>query len=476
MAAAVSAVRLLAPIFLLSLAVAANATDLLIENVTVVSAHLAEPETGQRVLIVDGRIAIITPEAIAVDEDMPRIDAKGLFLTPGIMDSHHHVSFMPGMGPIGFGLTTVHGELTDAYTRQQPRSLLYYGVTQVLDPAPMTAWRRFESQPRHPDLFRCGAIPNPGGYPEVEFAEETRDAMPYSIEKGTPESVVERIANDGAICVKLFVEDGFGDSTTWPLLDETTVDRILKAARMRDLLVYVHANAIDMYRVALDYSPDVMGHGLWNWQWPTGEPPVESTLDIVRDEYVGYIATHQVMLGLANQLRRETAKDPDFVDVVPPALLAWYDTDEAQWFADVLASDFPPDMSREDMAMILERGYARGKRATSYLAAAGHPLLLGSDCPGSPTYANQPGLCTYREIQSLAEAGVAPDAIFRAATINNAAQFRLDDAYGTVEKGKIANLLLLKANPLVNADAWNRIDTIILHGEAIAREELAADH
>ena len=460
---------------LLFLAGLANAADLLIENVTVISAHLAEPEREQRVLIVDGRIESISSEAIRVDEETPRIDAKGMFLTPGIMDSHHHVSFAPGLGPIGFGISAARRDLTDAYVRQQPRSLLYHGVTQVLDPAPMTAWQRFENQPRHPDLFRCGAIPNPGGYPEVEFPDGVADAMPYSLRSASPEAVIEQIANDGAICVKLFVEDGFGDSTAWPLLDEAVRDRILRAARMRDLLVYVHANAIDMYLEALDYSPDVMGHGLWNWQWPAGEPPVESTLNIVRDEYVGYIATHQLMKGLANQLRSETVRDPDFETVVPPALLAWYSTDEAQWFADQLASDFPPGMPREEMAAILDRGYARAKRATSYLANEGHPLLLGSDCPGSPTYANQPGLCTFREIQSLAEAGVAPDAIFRAATINNAAQFRIDDAYGTVEEGKIANLLLLKANPLVNADAWNEIDTVILHGEAIAREELAAN-
>ena len=194
----------------------------------------------------------------------------------------------------------------------------------------------------------------------------------------------------------------------------------------------------------------------------------------MHDEYIGYIGTHQVMSGLANQLRRETAADPDFISVVPASLLEWYRTDEAQWFAEQLADDFPPDMSREEMATILERGYARAKRATRYLDSTGHALLLGSDCPGSPTYANQPGLCTFREIQSLAEAGVAPDAIFRAATINNAVQFRIDGAYGTVEEGKIANLLLLESNPLANADAWNQIDSIILRGQALTREELAA--
>jgi imidazolonepropionase-like amidohydrolase len=43
--------------------------------------------------------------------------------------------------------------------------------------------------------------------------------------------------------------------------------------------------------------------------------------------------------------------------------------------------------------------------------------------------------------------GIPLDAIFRAATINNARQFKLDRDYGTVAEGKIAKLLLLEANP-----------------------------
>ena len=60
-----------------------------------------------------------------------------------------------------------------------------------------------------------------------------------------------------------------------------------------------------------------------------------------------------------------------------------------------------------------------------------------------------------------------------AATINNAKQFNINSDYGTVETGKIANLLLLKENPLSNIEAWNSIETIILHGEPIQREYLS---
>jgi len=50
----------------------------------------------------------------------------------------------------------------------------------------------------------------------------------------------------------------------------------------------------------------------------------------------------------------------------------------------------------------------------------------------------------------------------------------MEKDFGSVEKGKIANLLLLDANPLASVEAWSRIDKVILHGEPIDRETLAA--
>lgn len=106
-------------------------------------------------------------------------------------------------------------------------------------------------------------------------------------------------------------------------------------------------------------------------------------------------------------------------------------------------------------------------RVVPYLTELGHPLLLGSDTPSAPTYGNQPGYDTYREMRLMAQSGVSLPAIFQAATINNARQFGLDKDYGTLESGKIANLLLLRSNPLESFRAWFEIDRIILRGVAI---------
>ena len=75
----------------------------------------------------------------------------------------------------------------------------------------------------------------------------------------------------------------------------------------------------------------------------------------------------------------------------------------------------------------------------------------------------------------MVTAGLSLEEVLAAATINNAKQFRIDKDYGTVEVGKVANLLLLKTNPLDSIESWNRIETIILHGDPIASESLAVN-
>src|ERR1044072_4472594 len=95
-----------------------------------------------------------------------------------------------------------------------------------------------------------------------------------------------------------------------------------------------------------------------------------------------------------------------------------------------------------------------------------------------------PGCCSDRirpatpstpiEMDHWIAAGVPPDRLFRALTIDNARMFRLEDRLGTVEAGKFANLLLLNANPIENVKAYDAIQTVFLHGQLLDRNELSA--
>jgi imidazolonepropionase-like amidohydrolase len=78
-------------------------------------------------------------------------------------------------------------------------------------------------------------------------------------------------------------------------------------------------------------------------------------------------------------------------------------------------------------------------------------------------------------MKQLQKAGMSLAEIFRAATISNARQFKLESQIGTIEPGKVANLVLMTKNPLASIDAYDSITTVFVHGKPILRKDLAAD-
>lgn len=476
-------------------AFAVHAGEILIEDVAVVTPDAEQPLLHRHVLIRGERIAAISAERIEATQDAQRIDGRGKFLTPGIMDSHVHVSYPPGLPP---GTDDpLLAALTESFVRQQPRSYLYFGVTQILDPVNSPEGiEAFEAQPLHPDVFRCGAAPALDGYPTVFTPEPARyERMPdyifepvnaerHPLPDGadasahTPAAVVSRISASGAHCVKVFIEDGFGGATNWPILSMESLRRVRAATRKHGLPLVAHANALGMQQMAVAADVDVIAHGLWNWDSVEGRSGVPEEIAThlrkVRERKLGFQATIRVIPGMGDLFRHDTLEDPFYEKVVPPDLLEWYASDAGGWFKDELRQDFGDETDME-IAHIYVKVAAQGMRAVKFLHDSGHPLLLGSDTPSSPTYGNQPGYDTYREMRFMAQSGIPLDAIFRAATINNAQQFKLDRDYGTVAEGKIANLLLLDANPLETVRAFSLIDKVVLRGTVIERETLAAD-
>ena len=68
----------------------------------------------------------------------------------------------------------------------------------------------------------------------------------------------------------------------------------------------------------------------------------------------------------------------------------------------------------------------------------------------------------------------AEQKLFRALTLDNARRLGLQKQIGTVEPGKTANLLLLRADPVRSVEAYDTIEMVFLHGRPIPRAELSA--
>ena len=154
-------------------------------------------------------------------------------------------------------------------------------------------------------------------------------------------------------------------------------------------------------------------------------------------------------------------------------MLDWFDSPEGKWFKKEISEGDAPDMA------VLE-GFDKGplrrvRQVVAYLAAKDANFLFGTDTPSAPTYGNLPGLNRYLEMPQLRKAGLSLGQIFKAATISNARRFKIDSQVGTIEPGKMANLVLLRRSPLESVDAYDSIVTVWVHGKQLSRDSLAAN-
>jgi Amidohydrolase family len=91
---------------------------------------------------------------------------------------------------------------------------------------------------------------------------------------------------------------------------------------------------------------------------------------------------------------------------------------------------------------------------------AGVPLMAGTD--GGPY--TVPGFGLHQELALLVKAGLTPMEALQAATINPAKFLGESDTIGSVEPGKIADLVLLKANPLEDISNTEHIEAVVVNG------------
>ncbi|MGI8400037.1 MAG: amidohydrolase family protein [Gemmatimonadaceae bacterium] len=111
---------------------------------------------------------------------------------------------------------------------------------------------------------------------------------------------------------------------------------------------------------------------------------------------------------------------------------------------------------------------------TAALQRAGVGLLAGTDAPRAFI---APGFSLHDELALLVQAGLTPLQSLRTATYNPAAYLGALDSLGTVGQGKVADLVLLDANPLVDIRNTRRISVVIANGrvfDSTARADLLA--
>jgi Amidohydrolase family len=436
-----------------------------ITDVRIISPEkLAHIEKGS-VLIENGRIVRVDRKKGAKKPAGATIvSGEGQFLIPGLIDSHVHLASIPGIRPeVNFGPAEAQPLWIKEYFKQLPRSYLYFGYTTLVDLA--TIDRRvlgdFKQAPLHPDLYDCGeSLPFANGYPMSFAPPEARfqlfpnfiydsnqaSSIPaqYRPQDHTPAAAVAAVKGSGGICIKTYFERGFAGDRNLPVMGLDVLADVRKSATQAGLVLMMHANSFEAQKFAVDGHVDVIAHGMWNWgdldkqtELPT---EIEKVLDRIAEEKIGYQPTLQVMHGLRAYFDPEYLKMKAIPKVLPAEMLEWFESPEGKWFKKEIAEDNAPDAA-------MREGFDDGPVRRVH----------------------------YQEMQQLQRAGLSLEQIFRAATINNARAFKLDSQLGTIEPGKIANLVLLKKSPLESLEAYDSILTVWIHGRSTSRDSLAAN-
>jgi len=97
-----------------------------------------------------------------------------------------------------------------------------------------------------------------------------------------------------------------------------------------------------------------------------------------------------------------------------------------------------------------------------YQAGGANLLIVGTDEPVYTTLL--PGFAYHRELLALSDAGLPSVAVLKAATINGATALGIDDSLGSVEPGKLADLVVVNGNPLENIKNVRNIQIVIKEG------------
>ncbi|MHA7842455.1 MAG: amidohydrolase family protein [Winogradskyella sp.] len=460
---------------------------LIIENARIISPE-NQSLSPENYIVLDGDDIIFIGEVKPnLKGPFKTIDAKGKYIIPGLIDSHVHVT---GTDALSEKEELENPEIVKRFREQLPKSYLYFGYTTIIDLGTAKPERlsEFNNADIKPDLYYVGGgavIGNGYGLsnwnddiPNFIYQENETYPIPkkYKKENHTPKAVVERLVKSGAIAVKTYYEPGFDPmQAPLPTPSKALMEELKSEAHKKNLILVVHGNSLEAHDFLGNAKVDIIAHGLWNWGNYSLDnnnkipQAIKKTLDTEIENNVKYMPTLQVINGLKALTNAEFLDNTELENVLPKQLKDYYKAN-----ADTMYTNIFGDAPKAIIIRNFNRLSNQGKINLKYMYDHGGVILFGSDTPSSPTYGNPPGYNGYLEMIEMESAGIPLHQILASATIENAKAFKLEKLYGTVEKGKKANLLILNKNPLQDITAYNDILQVIIQGKIMNRNTLSA--
>jgi len=435
---------------------------------TLVDGTGAPPVRDAVVVVREGKIDCAGSRAACpVPSGVDRVDLAGLWITPGLVDAHVHFSqtgWADGR-PDSLDLRDRHPyEKTVADLAAHPerfgRSYLCSGVTAVFDVGGyawtlrLPAWA--EPDAEVPRVAAAGPLLSTIDHWLNLPAE--RQFMVLSDEESARKEV-DYLAERGSAAVKV-----------WYIVDaEHPVEKSAaavraagEAARGHNLPLIVHATGLAEAKEALRAGAKLLVHSV-------GDKPVDDEfLELAKKNGAIYCPTLTVFSGYfrmySGAARHQAPAIDDPNGCVDPATRAKV-AETAQATAPV----------PEERLQALEGRVTGGARLAAAnlkrVAEAGIPIAMGTDA-GNPLTLHGPSV--YAEMEAMQAAGLTPMQVLIASTRGGATAMGRAKDFGTVEKGKLADLLIVAGDPTADVANLRKVRWVVRGGVMRPIAELKA--
>ncbi len=403
------------------------------------------PAIQDAVVVIRGdRIDSVGPRGtVTIPAGARTVDAKGKTLIPGLINSHGHVGMTKGLkqGKENYGKENILTQLKQ-YAR--------YGVTAVMslgtdfeaiyelrgapkgDESPrasvLTAGRGFTGKQGYPAV-----LPGNAGIPvEVDSVEDVK-------------AHIQELAKLKVDMVKIWVDDHWGHFTK---IRPELYRAIIEEAHKANLRVMAHLFYLQDAKKLVEAGLDGMAHS-------------------IRDREVDDALIKTLKEKKTFAVPTLTREESTFVYAEPPAFLddpffsKWTDADLIKTLKDPawgkkVKSD--PDFSKYPGQLKM------GQKNLKKLFDAGVKISFGTDT-GPP--ARFQGFFEHRELELMVQAGLTPTQALQTATLNAAECLGIAKDYGTLEKGKRADLVVLDADPFENILNTRKISQVWIGGREV---------
>ncbi len=422
--------------------------DILIKNVTVIDGTGRAPQPGQSVLIQGDRIAAIRDHAITAPKGATVIEGRGKFLMPGLIDTHIHLEGgRVGNSSNGTGMERPLAMDFDT-GRKMLHGFLYHGVTSVQDMANHDKFifamrdQQRSGQLVSPRIFAVGnLLTRPKGY-----ASSGGAATVETFEQGK-QALDTLIAQKPNMIKFILAPRNVGGGPEIPYFDPTLLHRMFMYANTRGVRTSVHAVEGPMQRAAVEAGVDVLAHPVYMTETDDELAPMIAAKRLP-------VSTTLIVLKNIFSL----VDDPSYFD--------------SKAYRDILTDEqiafFKGAERNRYIATKLDvwakQAFGFAQTNLGKLHAAGAGLALGTD--------RTIGATVLQEFELIGDLGIPPLEVIRIATLNAAKYMGAEEDLGTVQEGKLADVILLDADPSKDLRNIRTLSTVVANGKVVDRGKL----